>query len=575
MIIRGKDNRGCASKCNPLDGIIMRLEDLERRAQYIVAKVQGITPDGEGNVTLPTSDRTDGPLYGSTTAFAMSSEVKDAYDDLHAYTSAVADDVVDLQTEIVALSNRIDRLEPQDLNALIAAIQTLQETVATIEEAMGTLQSEIGALSDRVDAMNPQDIEDLKAAVQGLQSSVSTLQQDVQSLASSLRQEIQALATSFRGELQSLEQIVTTLESSKQDTITGGASSITSNDLTADKALVSNSNGKVAASSVSSTELGYVGGVTSPIQTQLNGKLGTNANAVSATSATQDGNGRNIVNTYATKTEVTAQISTETSARTAADQNLQSQLDGKVSKSGDTMTGELKVDGGDFIGGSKFVLVNGLGQITNSGSDTLFGFTHQTSISCGSPIYDLRLRGNASRPTYNGSDIALSSDIPDVSGKQDRLTAGTGISIENNVISATGGGSSDTPVEIVMNTPAQLNTNIPQFKVGKFIAIDRLYDYNSPNGAAMTFRGTIYSKTTTSIKIMGTGGFFDEMNGQNVGNNHVWVIYEVDLSLSNGTVTGITSHYSNIPSVGQSTYTFNDWLSFGSSGGWGQITYFG
>lgn len=54
--------------------------------------------------------------------------------------------------------------------------------------------------------------------------------------------------------------------------ITGGASSIVSSNLTASKALVSNSSGKVAASSVSSTELGYLSGVTSAIQTQLNGK---------------------------------------------------------------------------------------------------------------------------------------------------------------------------------------------------------------------------------------------------------------------------------------------------------------
>lgn len=63
--------------------------------------------------------------------------------------------------------------------------------------------------------------------------------------------------------------------SSKQDTITGGASTITSSDLTASKALVSNSSGKVAVSTVSSTELGYVSGVTSAIQTQLNGKQAT------------------------------------------------------------------------------------------------------------------------------------------------------------------------------------------------------------------------------------------------------------------------------------------------------------
>ena len=61
----------------------------------------------------------------------------------------------------------------------------------------------------------------------------------------------------------------------KQNAITGGASSITSSNLTASKALVSDSNGKVAVSSVTSTELGYLSGVTSSIQTQLGNKQDT------------------------------------------------------------------------------------------------------------------------------------------------------------------------------------------------------------------------------------------------------------------------------------------------------------
>ena len=59
--------------------------------------------------------------------------------------------------------------------------------------------------------------------------------------------------------------------SDKQDTITGAATTITSSDLTADRALLSNSSGKVAVSDVTATELSYLDGVTSNIQTQING----------------------------------------------------------------------------------------------------------------------------------------------------------------------------------------------------------------------------------------------------------------------------------------------------------------
>lgn len=61
----------------------------------------------------------------------------------------------------------------------------------------------------------------------------------------------------------------------KQDKITGAATTITDDNLTANRALVSNSSGKVAVSAVTSTELGYLDGVTSNVQAQLNGKQPT------------------------------------------------------------------------------------------------------------------------------------------------------------------------------------------------------------------------------------------------------------------------------------------------------------
>lgn len=65
---------------------------------------------------------------------------------------------------------------------------------------------------------------------------------------------------------------IDTALSGKQATITGAATTITSSNLTASRVLISNSNGKVAVSSVTSTELGYLSGVTGAIQTQINGK---------------------------------------------------------------------------------------------------------------------------------------------------------------------------------------------------------------------------------------------------------------------------------------------------------------
>lgn len=62
-----------------------------------------------------------------------------------------------------------------------------------------------------------------------------------------------------------------------QVNITGAASTIDTEDLTINRAVISNASGKIAVSAVTSTELGYVSGVTSAIQTQLNAKQASDA----------------------------------------------------------------------------------------------------------------------------------------------------------------------------------------------------------------------------------------------------------------------------------------------------------
>ena len=61
----------------------------------------------------------------------------------------------------------------------------------------------------------------------------------------------------------------------KNATITGSASTIDTESLTADRAVISNGSQKIAVSDVTSTELGYLDGVSSNVQTQLNAKQAT------------------------------------------------------------------------------------------------------------------------------------------------------------------------------------------------------------------------------------------------------------------------------------------------------------
>lgn len=80
--------------------------------------------------------------------------------------------------------------------------------------------------------------------------------------------------TTANVEVKGLGSAAYTNSSDYQSAVTGAASTITGSNLTASRALISNASGKVAVSSVTSTELGYLSGVTSAIQTQLDNKPG-------------------------------------------------------------------------------------------------------------------------------------------------------------------------------------------------------------------------------------------------------------------------------------------------------------
>lgn len=88
-------------------------------------------------------------------------------------------------------------------------------------------------------------------------------------------------------------------------------------------------------------------------------------------------------------------------------------LSGYLPLAGGTMEGELHFNGGDGVGASKISL-GANGQITDALTSTLFGRMSGDSsfLYVGSSGYGLKLRGKLTRPLYNGSDMALKSDIP-------------------------------------------------------------------------------------------------------------------------------------------------------------------
>jgi hypothetical protein len=102
-----------------------------------------------------------------------------------------------------------------------------------------------------------------------------------------------------------------------QATVTGAASTITSSDLTASRAPASDGSGKVAASSVTSTELGYVSGVTSAIQTQISAKANTASPTLTGTPAAPTAATGTNTTQIATTAFVNAEIANDVAVRSA------------------------------------------------------------------------------------------------------------------------------------------------------------------------------------------------------------------------------------------------------------------
>ena len=157
----------------------------------------------------------------------------------------------------------------------------------------------VGTYNDPKDIVTKEKLEAVASRVSTNEDNITMAESDIDGLQTSV------------GTLQTSVNNVQTALASKQDTVVGGASTITEDNLTASRALVSNSSGKVAVSNVTSTELGYLDGVTSNVQTQLDKKL--------------------------EKAPVTS-VNSKTGAVKLAASDV-----GAVSKTGDTMTGNLTV----------------------------------------------------------------------------------------------------------------------------------------------------------------------------------------------------------------------------------------
>ena len=135
--------------------------------------------------------------------------------------------------------------------------------------------------------------------------------------------------TALQARIAANATITTAVEARRVANIAGAVSSITTGNLTASRALVSDGSGKVAVSTITSTELGRLDGVSSAIQTQLDAKQATITGAATTIDDTNLTASRALVSDGSGKVAVSTITSTELGRLDGVSSAIQTQLDAK------------------------------------------------------------------------------------------------------------------------------------------------------------------------------------------------------------------------------------------------------
>lgn len=201
----------------------------------------------------------------------------------------------------------------------------------------------------------------------------------------------------------------------KQATITGGATTIVSDNLTASKALVSNANGKVAVSSVTATELGYLSGVTSNVQTQLDSKISSANGAISTVVNSNLTASRALVSNSSGKIAVSSVTSTELGYLSGVTSNIQTQLDSKISAA----NGAISTVVSSNLTASRALISNANGKIAVSSiTSTKLGYLTDVTSNIQSQIDGKQASITGAATTITSSNLTTSRAlISNSSGK--------------------------------------------------------------------------------------------------------------------------------------------------------------
>jgi hypothetical protein len=252
-------------------------------------------------------------------------------------------------------------------------------------------------------------------------------------------------------ELQYLNGVSSAIQTqldAKQATITGSATTIDTESLTANRAVISNGSQKIAVSDVTSTELGYLDGVSSAIQTQIDTKA--------TTSYVNDA-------VAGLRTRIVVEAATTANIDLTADLQNGDTIDGVTLATGDEVL--VKNQSTDSQNGIYTVVSSGTANRSTE-YDSIDELSGQMVIVNQGTANDNKffLCSTNSNASLGSDSITFTQVTPQNSGTVTSIATGTGIN--GGTITSTGTLSIDSTVATLTGTQTLTNKTLTSPKIG-------------------------------------------------------------------------------------------------------------
>ena len=268
--------------------------------------------------------------------------------------------------------------------------------------------------------------------------------------------------------LNGVSSAIQTQLDAKQATITGSATTIDTESLTANRAVISNGSQKIAVSDVTDTELGYLDGVTSAVQTQIDSKQATLTGGATTIASSNLTASRALQSNGSGKVEVSDVTTTELGYLDGVSSAIQTQIDSKQ-----TSDAQLTDIAGLTPTDSNFIVGDGSNFVTEAGSTarTSLGLgTISTQASSNVAITGGSVTGLGS--PSNSSDAATKNYVDEaVAGLRTRIIAEVATTANVNLSNGLEAGDSIDGVTLVAGDRVLVKDQSTATENGLYLAV--------------------------------------------------------------------------------------------------------